>query len=129
MDNFYAKTVFFVTDADKALSYYTNTLGFTLDWSHEEQGKPLVVQVSLHGFELILNQVEPGTEGRPGHGRVFIGLNEDQSIRFRQYLREKGIQTSLRQWGAPTIAINDMDGNEIFFWLPEKERAHLGFSA
>jgi catechol 2,3-dioxygenase-like lactoylglutathione lyase family enzyme len=125
MDNFNARSVFFVTDAERSLSFYTNTLGFTLDWNHQEQGKAFVFKVSLLGFELILNQVEPWTEGRAGHGRVFIGLDDDQAVRFRQHLKEKGIKTTLLQWGGPTFVIHDMDRNEMFFWLPEKERANL----
>ena len=125
MDNLNAKSVFFVTDAEQSLSFYTNTLGFTLDWNHQEQGKAFVFKVSLLGFELILNQVEPWTEGRAGHGRVFIGLDDDQAVRFRQYLKERGIKTTLLQWGGPTFVIHDMDRNEMFFWLPEKERANL----
>jgi len=125
MDNFNARSVFFVTDAERSLSFYTNTLGFTLDWNHQEQGKAFVFKVSLLGFELILNQVEPWTEGRAGHGREFIGLDDAQAVRFLQHLKEKGIKTTLLQWGGPTFVIHDMDRNEMFFWLPEKERANL----
>lgn len=125
MENFYARSVFFVNDAEQALSFYTNTLGFALDWNHQEQGKAFVFQVSLHGFQLILNQVEPWTEGRAGHGRVFIGLEDEQCVRFRQHLREKGIKPTLLQWGAPTVVVHDMDRNELFFWLTEKERLNL----
>jgi hypothetical protein len=56
---------------------------------------------------------------------VFIGLDDDQAVRFRQHLKEKGIKTTLLQWGGPTFVIHDMDRNEMFFWLPEKERANL----
>jgi hypothetical protein len=99
---------------------------FKVDWNHQEQGKAYVVKVSLFGFELILNQVEPETEGRgAGHGRVFIGLNDDQAVRFRQHLKEKDIKPTFTQWGGPTFVIQDMDGNEMFFWLPDKERANL----
>jgi len=125
MDNFYARTVFLVSDAEQALAFYTNTLGFKLDWNHQEGGRAFVFQVSLHGFELILNQVEPWTEGRVGHGRVFVGLTDEQVAPFRQYLKENSIKPTLLTWGAPTLALHDPDGNEIFFWLPEKERARL----
>ena len=56
---------------------YTDAPGFTLDWNHQEQGRAFVFQVSLFGFQLILNQTEPWTENRAGHGRVFIGLDDD----------------------------------------------------
>ena len=57
MDNFYARSVFFVKDAERSLAFYTETFGFKLDWNYQEEGRAWVFQVSLFGFELILNQV------------------------------------------------------------------------
>jgi catechol 2,3-dioxygenase-like lactoylglutathione lyase family enzyme len=124
-ESYYARAVFFVRDAGQALRFYTEALGFSLDWSHQEYGRPYVFQVSLHGFELILNQTDPGTADRPGHGRVFIGLDQEQSAVFHHYLMEKRIAPTVVQWGAPTLVIRDPDENELFFWLPEDERAGL----
>src|SRR4051794_34653168 len=123
--SFYARSVFFVTDAEQSLRFYTEALGFSMDWNHQEAGRPYVAQVSLFGFELILNQTDPQTADRSGHGRAFIGLDEEQSAALRQHLEEKGIAPSVVRWGAPTLAIYDPDGNELFFWLPESERASL----
>jgi catechol 2,3-dioxygenase-like lactoylglutathione lyase family enzyme len=116
-----ARSVFFVKDAERSLRFYTDALGFTSDWNHREQGKTFVFQVNLFGFQLILNQTEPGTDNRAGHGRVFIGLDHDQVAPFRQHLREKLIKTSSIHWGAPTLVIRDLDENELFFWLNETE--------
>lgn len=123
MPTFYARSVFFVRDAARSIEFYTNKLGFTLDWNHEHEGRPHVVQVSLLGCALILNQIEPATTDRPGHGRVFIGLDPDQAAAFKQYVDENEIQTTTTYWGRPTIAIHDLDQNELFFWLPESDRA------
>jgi catechol 2,3-dioxygenase-like lactoylglutathione lyase family enzyme len=71
-----ARSVFFVKDAELSLSFYTETLGFALDWDHQEQGRAFVFQVSLFGIQLILNQVEPWTKDRAGRGGVFIGIGE-----------------------------------------------------
>jgi catechol 2,3-dioxygenase-like lactoylglutathione lyase family enzyme len=125
MDNLHARTVFFVTDAERSLRFYVETLGFSLDWDHQEQGKPFVFQVSLFGVQLILNQAEPWTQTRPGHGRVFIGLDAAQVGEFREHIRVKGIETKVLQWGAPTLVIRDLDANELFIGLPEAERAGL----
>jgi catechol 2,3-dioxygenase-like lactoylglutathione lyase family enzyme len=125
VENLYARSVFFVKDAERSLHFYLDELGFSLDWNHEEQGRPFVFQVSLLGFQLILNQTESWTEGRSGHGRVFIGLDDDQVEPFRRHLREKRIEPSVFHWGAPTLVIRDADGNELFFWLPESQRASL----
>jgi catechol 2,3-dioxygenase-like lactoylglutathione lyase family enzyme len=122
---FYARTVFFVRDASRAMAFYTKELGFSLDWMHEEDGKPHVFQVSLHGFELILNQTEPPTVDRPGHGRAFIGLDSEGYAAFKQHVESTGIKTITGYWGAPTVAIHDADQNEIFFWLPDEERQKL----
>jgi catechol 2,3-dioxygenase-like lactoylglutathione lyase family enzyme len=120
----FARAVFFVRDAQRSLDYYTKTLGFSLDWTHEVQGRPFVFQVSLFGFQLILNQAEPWTEHRPGCGRVFIGLDDDQSQAFRDHIRRWGIEVKPIQWGGPTLVIHDVDENELFIWPPREERAH-----
>ena len=119
MTKFYARTVFFVRDASRSLAFYTKDLGFSLDWTYEERGKPHVFQVSLHGFELILNQAEPPTVERPGHGRAFIGLDEDGSAALKHHIESHGIKITHVHWGAPTIAIYDPDQNEVFFWLDD----------
>ena len=77
------------------------------------------------GFQLLLNQTEPWTAGRPGHGRAFLGLDAEQSRELRRHIREKCIRTSTLHWGAPTLVIRDLDANELFIWLPEAERAGL----
>jgi catechol 2,3-dioxygenase-like lactoylglutathione lyase family enzyme len=117
--------VFFVKDAERSLRFYTETLGFSLDWNHQEDGRACVFQVSLLGFELILNQTGPSTEDRAGHGRLFIGLEGDQFEAFRQHIEEKHIKTTVVPWGNPTLVIHDLDENELFFWVPESERASL----
>lgn len=127
MENLSGRTVFFVKDAERALRFYTDSLGFTSDWVHEQAGRPFVFQVSLFGFQLILNQIETeaGTQDRPGHGRVFFGIDDDQLEPFRRYVTDQGIKTAVVYWGAPTLVIRDLDANELFFWLPEQERAAL----
>ena len=39
MDNFFGRSVFFVKDAERSLKFYTETLGFSLEWNHQEQGR------------------------------------------------------------------------------------------
>ena len=78
MNNLYARAVFFVENAERSLRFYVEQLGFSEDWSYQEEGRVYVYQVSLFGFELILNQIDDQTLTRAGHGRVFIGLEDDQ---------------------------------------------------
>lgn len=118
----YARSVFFVADAERSLRYYTEELGFTLDWDSHDG----VFQVSLLGFELILNEVGERTRSRAGHGRVFIGLEDEQGEPFRKHIAERGIQTLRVEWGRPTLVIRDVDANELFFWLPHDDFGNLG---
>ncbi len=122
MEKLYARSVFFVKDAERSLRFYTETLGFSLDWNHQEEGRAWVFQVSLLGFELILNQTDRSTEDRAGRGRLFIGLDSDQTAAFRRHVGEHGIETTVVGWGKPTVVVRDMDDNELFFWLSESER-------
>lgn len=116
MSNLYARTVFFVAHAEDALRYYLDRLGFSEDWCYREEGRVFVCQVSLFGFEVILNQTDDATRTRAGHGRVFIGLDEDQREPLRAHLAKHAIATERREWGKPTLVIKDLDANELFFW-------------
>jgi len=117
MDSFYARAVFFVKDVPRSRAFYTESLGFSLDWDSQDG----VFQVSLFGFELILNETGERTNARAGHGRVFIGLEADQSAVFRRHLDEKRIPTTAVGWGKPTLVIRDLDENELYFWLSGNE--------
>jgi len=125
MENFYARSVFFVKDAEASLAFYTRTLAFALDWNNQYEGRASVFQVSLFGFELILNQVYGDTRHRAGHGRVFIGLEDHQAPALLQHIRERGIHAMRHEWGRPTLVLRDPDGNELFFRIPDSEWASL----
>jgi catechol 2,3-dioxygenase-like lactoylglutathione lyase family enzyme len=125
MDNFYARSVFFVRDGEAALAFYTQALGFSLDWNYQYEGRACVFEVRLFGFELILNQVFSDTKDRAGHGRVFIGLEDDQAAALCEHIRSRSIQISRDDWGRPTLVIKDPDGNELYFWIPESELTKL----
>jgi catechol 2,3-dioxygenase-like lactoylglutathione lyase family enzyme len=56
MDNFCARSVFFVKDGEAALAFYTNTLGFGLDWNNQYDGRACVFQVSRQMDELPLRR-------------------------------------------------------------------------
>ena len=120
MDNFYARSVFFVRDAEEALTFYTQILGFKLDWNHKYEDRAAFFQVSLLGFELILNHGWPDIKHRVGHGRLFIGLGDDQVAPLREHILAKNIKVSLDNWGNPTLVIQDLDGNEVYFWVNDQ---------
>jgi len=122
MGDFYARAVFFAADAERAMTHYVERLGFTLDWDSHDG----VFQVSLFGFELIVNQSWPDRRARVGHGRVFIGLEDDQGEPLRRHIADHGIQALRVEWGRPTLVIRDVDGNELFFWMPDDDFGDLG---
>ena len=124
MENLYARAVFFVENTERARTFYIDTLGFSPDWGNpEEDGVRYVCQVSLYGFEIILNQAENDDRAKAGHGRVYIGLEDHQIKPVLDHIAAHGIKTKRRQWGQPTLVVNDLDGNEIFFWdWPDKHR-------
>ena len=96
MANFYARSVFFVADAERSLRYYTEQLGFSLDWDSNDG----VFQLGLFGFELILNEVGPRTRARAGRGRLFIGLDDDQVSRSTSISRTNASGRSALNGGA-----------------------------
>ena len=121
MNNLYARSIFFVRSAESSLRFYVEKLGFSMDWNYQEEGRTFVCQVSLLGFELILNETIRQTRARAGQGRVFIGLDDEQLEPFRRHIIERGIETQRVDWGRPTLAVRDLDGNELFFWLPHDD--------
>lgn len=114
METFYGRAVFFVRGAEAARQHYVQKLGFTADWGSPADGD-VVCQVSLFGFELILNE-DWDKSGRAGHGRVFIGLEDDQAEAMRRHIAEKKIETTRVNWGRDTAVIKDVDGNELYWW-------------
>lgn len=122
MNDVTGRCVFFVRNAPDAVEYYTRSLGFSIDWTYAEQGKAFVVQVSLLGLQIILNQTEVDTQERPGHGRVFIGLDDARSAALLEHVKKMRISMAYKIWGQPTAVITDLDGNEIFIWLSDSER-------
>lgn len=121
MNNFYARSVFFVNDAERSLRFYVDQLGFSEDWNYREEGRTFVCQVSRFGYELILNETHERTRARAGHGRVFIGLDDDQGKPLRDHIAAKCIHAERLDWGRPTLVIRDLDDNELFFWLPNDD--------
>ena len=121
MSNLYARCVFFTNDAERSLRFYTEQLGFSVDWEFKEEGRTFVFQVSLFGFELILNQTGEQTHDRAGHGRLFIGLDDDQGEPLRKHFEERHIQAERVDWGRPTLVVKDADDNELFFWVPNDD--------
>jgi catechol 2,3-dioxygenase-like lactoylglutathione lyase family enzyme len=116
MKPWYTRPVFFVNDAELAIDFYQQKLGFALDWNYQEEGRAFVCQVSRPGFELILAQ----DKSKAGCGRAFISLDRAQEGALRSEIEERKIEAKDSWWGMPIIQILDPDRNELFFSPPSK---------
>ena len=110
----YARPVFFVADVHRALRFYVDTLGFEKAW-HEGDGTGTVCQVNRDECEIILCQ----DAERHDRARLFIELTAAGLSDLRRELVDRGVPTRETWWGYDTIQIDDPDGNELFFPVPD----------
>ena len=115
-----------VTDVQRAITFYTKTLGFNLDM----QNLPAFGQVSIGGFKLILSG--PGASGsRPmadgrqqepgGWNRVLLQV-QDLGMQI-PHLKEAGLhfRNEIEVGpGGKQIQIEDPDGNPIELFEPAR---------
>jgi catechol 2,3-dioxygenase-like lactoylglutathione lyase family enzyme len=114
MHTWYARSVLFVSDVNRALRFYTDMLGFKKVW-HEGDGQGKVCQVDRAGCEIILCE----DAGRGDKGRLFIELTRDGLAEFRREIVERSIPNRKSWWGYDVIQIDDPDGNELLFPLSD----------
>jgi glyoxylase I family protein len=115
-----------VSDVQRAVAFYTQTLGFKLDM----QNLPAFGQVSAHGLKLILSG--PGASGsRPmpdgrhqqpgGWNRVLLQVQDLAACISR--LKEAGLRFRNEMEAGPggkQIQIEDPDGNPIELFEPAR---------
>jgi len=107
----YLRTVFFVTDIQRAIAFYVDKLGFKVKW-HEENGKGTVCQVDRGGCEIILYE-----DTRNDRGRVFLELSRKGVDQLLKEVEERSITTQKIWWGYDVLRIEDPDGNELLVCL------------
>ena len=110
----YARPVLFVADVNRALRFYVDMLGFEKSW-HEGDGAGKVCQVNRSDCEIIL--CEDAT--RRDKARLFVELTADGLTDLRRELVERSVPSKETWWGYDTLQIDDPDGNELFFPVPE----------
>jgi glyoxylase I family protein len=108
-----------VKDVQRAISFYTHTLGFTLDM----QNPPAFGQVSVDGLKLILSgpgasgsrSMPDGRQQQPGGwNRVLLQVQDLPAVIAR--LKESGLRFRNEMEvgpGGKQIQIEDPDGNPI----------------
>jgi catechol 2,3-dioxygenase-like lactoylglutathione lyase family enzyme len=111
----YTRPVFFVSDVERALRFYEDSLGFKKSW-HEGDGEGKVCQVNRAGGEIILCE----EAGRRDKARLFVALTPDGVAELRRLIVEHSIPSKESWWGSDVIKIDDPDGNELLFSLPDK---------
>ena len=110
----YSRPVLFVADLPRAVRFYLDGLGFKKDW-HAEDGQGTVCQVSRSDCEIILCQ----DDQRRDKARLFIELTAAGLRDFRRELAERSVPYRSTWWGYDTTQVDDPDGNELFFPVPE----------
>ena len=134
MTEWFARPVLHVTDVEASLSFYVNRLGFTSPWRYEDGGKAHVAQVDRQGCALILADTWPEKIGK---ALIFISLNVslDVALNTKPAMREaaiaaldalraeleaKGVAVREGSWGYRVLAVDDPDGNQLFFNYPSE---------
>ncbi len=107
----------FVADMDRAVRFYTDTLGLTLkerygnDWATVDAGKGLTI--GLHPASP--KYPAPGTRGA-----TMIGLEIDESIDgVVSRLKENGVRMAgeiVRSEAGNFAHFEDPDGNDMYLW-------------
>ena len=110
----YTRPVLFVADVNRALRFYTDMLGFEKSW-HEGDGAGKVCQVNHGECEIIL--CEDLT--RRDKARLFVELTADGLTDLRRELVERSVPTKETWWGYDSLQVEDPDGNELLFPVPE----------
>lgn len=117
-----------VSDLQKALAYYENNLGFTIDWGGEEGG---IAGISKGQCRMFLTDAAFRAHYLNG-GPVLVWLNLDSKEQVNELYRLwSASQTKIvsppesKPWGLHEFTVADPDGNlfRIFydFATPERE--------
>lgn len=112
-----------IFDYAKAIEFYVDWLGFTVEWEHEfEPGMPKYIEVRKD--DLVFHLSEHHGDGTPGT-HVFIwceGLKEyhTELIEKRYKYNRPGLEETF--YGSWCVTVNDPFNNRISF--NEKREAH-----
>ncbi len=111
-----------IFDFEKALEFYVEWLGFTIDWKHTlHEGAPIYLQISGHG--MLLHLSEHHGDCSPG-AKVFINCSGLR--KFHERLKEKkykynnpGLEKA--PWKGLCLEVSDPFHNKLLFNENESE--------
>jgi len=102
-------------DAERSLPFYTDGLGFEIDWKHQfEPGFPLFVQLTRAGQTIFLTEHTGDCE--PGGAAYFLVPDVDA---LYEDIQARGVVKPRRPgdtpWGTREMGIIDPAGNRLRF--------------
>ena len=108
-----------VKDLNKSVSWYTDSLGFTIDQRHEREGKLVAVALKAGDIRLLLNQ-DNGAKGwdrTKGEG-FSLQITTGQSIdaianRIKEHGGKLETEPADMPWGARVFRVVDPDGFKL----------------
>jgi catechol 2,3-dioxygenase-like lactoylglutathione lyase family enzyme len=128
MTEWFARPILNVKDVEASLHFYVDKLGFTSPWRYDEDGQAHVAQVDRQGAAIILARTWPE---KTGQGLIFVSLNVEPPTYeastaaldlLRAELEAKGVAVKDGSWGYRLLVVDDLDGNQLLFNYPGKER-------
>jgi catechol 2,3-dioxygenase-like lactoylglutathione lyase family enzyme len=120
----FARPVLHVSNVEASLRFYVDSLGFTVPWHFEHEGRTFVAQVDRQGCALILSDQWPEKVGK---ALMFISLNVEPETYetavgaldgLRAELEARGAPVKDGKWGYRLLVVEDPDGNTLFFNYP-----------
>lgn len=125
MAEWFARTVFHVSNVEDSLRFYVDKLGFKAAWRVEDDdGVAHVGEVDRQGVSLILCDEWPEKVGK---GLLFIALEVEPETHegeiaavdaLRAELEARGVAVKEGRWGYRVLMVDDLDGNQCFFPYP-----------
>lgn len=107
-----AATIFQVTNVEMAIKYYTNVLGFTLDFRYND-----LAGLKYDDILIYLSGPGQGVKKAVGQGSIYIFCDEIDE--YFQDISDRGVFVEVvpddRPYGMRDFAISDQDGNVLTF--------------
>lgn len=104
-----------VTDAKRSLAFYSEALGFVVDWEHQfEAGLPLFLQISRHNQTLFLTEHSGDCEV----GAAVFFWVESSDACYAEFISRGVIPStpiSTTSYGTREFVVTDPDGNRLRF--------------
>lgn len=112
------RPIFRVFDYDKAIEFYVDWLGFTIDWQHKPDNAPFFLQLSLR--DVSINLSENHGDATPGsHAGVddFNQLREYHKLLLDKQYKYNRPGLEVPEWDTQSIYMTVIDpfGNRLTF--------------